>query len=82
LKIILEAKKGEITNRGISEISKLDRSNVSSYIHQELEKHSCVYLKRKTGKDKFWSVRPEIKWMLLNPGPTDVRQSLIKPYVK
>ena len=78
---ILETKKGEITNRSIADLSGLDRSNVSSYIHQELERHSCVYLKRKNGKDKFWSVRPEIRWMLLNPAPKDSRQGLIKPYI-
>jgi GTPase SAR1 family protein len=82
LKVILNAKKGEITNRGIAELAKVGRPNVSTYIHQELEKYSCVHLKRKNGKDKFWAVRPEIKWMLLNPAPSDIRQNSIKPYIK
>jgi DNA-binding transcriptional ArsR family regulator/GTPase SAR1 family protein len=66
LENILSAKKGEITNRAIAANTNTDRSNVSTYL-RDLERAGCVYLKRRDGKDKFWSVRPEIKWILLQP---------------
>ncbi len=54
----------EITNKAISDKLKIPRSNVSTYI-SDLQSAGCVYLRRKTGKDKFWSPEPKIKWFLL-----------------
>ena len=58
------AKREEITNKGLSDILNLPRSNISGYL-RDLEAAGCVYLRRKTGKDKFWSADPTMKWMLL-----------------
>lgn len=52
----------EITNRHISLLTKIARSNVSTYL-SDLEKAGCIYLRRKDGKDKYWSVDPKIKWI-------------------
>ncbi len=57
-------KRKEITNKGISDILKLPRSNISGYV-KSLKGSGCIYLRRKTGKDKFWCADPAIKWELL-----------------
>ena len=57
-------KKEEITNKSLADKLGIPRSNVSQYI-RDLERIGCVYLKRKTGKDKFWSADPSLKWALL-----------------
>ena len=63
--VLMEAVKfQEITNRNLSRNTKIARSNISTYLSQ-LEVHGCIYLRRKDGKDKYWSVDPKIKWMLL-----------------
>jgi len=31
----------------------------------DLESAVCVYIRRKNGKDKFWSADPLFKWALL-----------------
>ena len=54
----------EITNKGLSDLLNLPRSNISQYL-KELEETGYVYLRRKTGKDKFWSADPTLKWNLL-----------------
>ncbi len=54
----------EITNKSLSESLKMPRSNISSYI-KDLQHASCVYLRRKNGKDKYWSAEPKIRWSLL-----------------
>ena len=58
------AKRDEITNKGLSDILDLPRSNISQYL-RDLEQAGCIYLRRKTGKDKFWSADSAIKWQLL-----------------
>lgn len=57
-------KREEITNKSLSDLLNLPRSNISGYL-RDLEAAGCVYLRRKTGKDKFWSADPTMKWMLL-----------------
>lgn len=57
-------KHDEITNKSLSEKLKIERSNVSKYI-KELENAGCVFLRRKTGKDKFWKADSKIRWSLL-----------------
>lgn len=57
-------KREEITNKGLSDMLNLPRSNISGYL-RDLEAAGCVYLRRQTGKDKFWSADPTMKWMLL-----------------
>lgn len=57
-------KRDEITNKALSDKLGLPRSNISQYI-RDLERVGCVYLKRQTGKDKFWSADPTLKWELL-----------------
>lgn len=54
----------EVTNKVLSDKLKIPRSNISTYI-KDLETAGCVYLRRKTGKDKFWKADPKIKWSLL-----------------
>lgn len=54
----------EMTNKVLSDTFNLPKSNISQYL-KELEIAGCVYLRRKTGKDKFWSADPAIKWTLL-----------------
>lgn len=54
----------EITNKGLSDNLKIKRSNISTYI-SDLVNEGCVYLRRKNGKDKFWSADPKIRWYLL-----------------
>ncbi|MBI4981195.1 winged helix-turn-helix transcriptional regulator [Candidatus Woesearchaeota archaeon] len=58
----------EITNKALSDKLKIPRSNLSSYI-KDLESKGCVYLRRKNGKDKFWSTSSNIKWSLLEEAP-------------
>ncbi len=62
-------KRDEITNKSISEKLNMESSNVSTYI-KHLEATGCVYLRRKNGKDKFWSADPALKWALLKEKPT------------
>ncbi len=57
-------KKDEITNKGLSDNLEIPRSNISQYL-KDLEGAGCIYLRRKTGKDKYWSADPALKWMLL-----------------
>lgn len=78
VKQVLEliVKNGEITNKGIYNAMNIDKPNVSIYVHNLIDK-GLVYLKRKVGKDKFWSARPEIKWVLLK---TDKNQQLITKF--
>ncbi|MCL5106077.1 MAG: ArsR family transcriptional regulator [Candidatus Marsarchaeota archaeon] len=54
----------EITNKSIAENLKMSPSNISNYLHT-LEENGCVVVRRKNGKDKFWSVEPKLKWLLL-----------------
>ncbi|MBI4044621.1 MAG: hypothetical protein HY392_02850, partial [Candidatus Diapherotrites archaeon] len=76
--ILLEAvKHPEITNKRLSEITKTQRSNVSKYV-QLLETNGCLYLRRKDGKDKYWSVEPKLKWLLLEAG--DKKQKKLTHY--
>jgi len=79
LREILEHK--EITNKGISDNLGISRSNVSTYI-SDLKDMGCVYLKRKQGKDKFWSVTPRIKWFLLRPPPKEEGQKTVEYFFK
>ncbi|MCK4730554.1 MAG: MarR family transcriptional regulator [Candidatus Aenigmarchaeota archaeon] len=66
-KVLLEiVKYPEITNKSLSDILKIRRSNISSYI-KDLQSSGCVYLRRKTGKDKYWSAEPKMNWFLLKP---------------
>ena len=58
----------EITNKSLSDKLKIPRSNISTYV-KTLEVSGCVYLRRKNGKDKFWSAEPKIKWLLLKQEP-------------
>lgn len=55
----------EITNKALSDKLGIPRSNISSYI-QTLVREGCVYLRRKNGKDKYWSADPKIRWYLLS----------------
>ncbi len=68
-------KKEEITNKSLAEKLNLPSSNISQYI-RHLEATGCVYLRRKNGKDKFWSADPALKWTLLKEKPT-VQKSII-----
>jgi hypothetical protein len=63
--ILLEAVKyKEITNSELSRQTKTDKPNISKYI-KELENAGCLFLRRKNGRDKYWSVNPNLKWLLL-----------------
>jgi len=62
-------RRDEITNKGLSNKLRLPRSNISQYL-RDLEGAGCVHLRRKTGKDKFWSADPSLKWALLKEKPT------------
>ena len=63
--VLMEAvKHPEITNRHLSKQTGVARSNISTYIG-ELQRHGCIYLRRKDGKDKYWRVDPKIRWLLL-----------------
>lgn len=57
-------KQDEITIKSIAGNMGLKNSNVSTYV-KDLEANGCVYLKRKNGKDKFWSAEHKLKWMRL-----------------
>lgn len=54
----------EVTNKALASKLNIARSNTSTYI-RDLESRGCIYLRRKDGKDKYWSVEPKIKWLLL-----------------
>jgi len=58
----------EITNKSLADKLNMPRSNISTNI-KNLEQEGCVYLRRKNGKDKFWSAEPKIKWSLLEEDP-------------
>jgi len=60
----------EITNKHLSKATGIARPNISTYITQ-LQSNGCIYLRRKDGKDKYWSVEPRIKWLLLKPKDVD-----------
>jgi len=78
--ILLEAvKHNETTNRSMSKNLKIARSNVSSYV-RDLQNAGCLFLRRKDGKDKFWSVEPKIKWMLLQD-ETDKAQGDLTQFI-
>jgi len=62
-------KREEITNKGLSDLMDLPRSNISQYL-KDLDEAGYVYLRRKTGKDKFWSADPILKWSLLKEKKT------------
>lgn len=63
--VLLEiVKHKEITNKSLSDTLNIQRSNISQYL-KDLEKEGCIYLRRKNGKDKFWSAQHRIKWALL-----------------
>ncbi len=68
----------EITNRHISALTKIARSNVSTYL-RDLENEGCIYLRRKDGKDKYWSVDPKIKWIKFKANP-DLNQKRLEEY--
>ena len=57
-------KRNEITIKALVGIMGIEKSNLSHYI-RDLEGVGCVYLRRKTGKDKFWCADPIFKWSLL-----------------
>lgn len=61
-------RRDEITNKSLSKILDMDSSNVSHYM-KDLENAGCVYIRRKNGKDKFWSADPLLKWDLLKENP-------------
>ncbi len=61
----------EITNKALSDKLKIPRSNISTYI-KDLENAGCVYLRRKSGKDKFWKVDPKIRWLSLKESSQQV----------
>lgn len=72
--LLAAIKHNEVTNKQLAIDTKIARSNMSTYIKQ-LEETGCVYLRRKDGKDKYWSVEPKLKWILLKtPEPTDLKQ--------
>lgn len=54
----------EITNKALSALLILKSSNVSQYL-KELESAGCIFLRRKSGKDKLWSAEHRIRWALL-----------------
>ncbi len=63
--VLLEVvKHEEITNKSIAEKLDIARSNVSHYM-SSLESQGCVYVRRRNGKDKFWSAQPQMKWYVL-----------------
>lgn len=73
-------KHSEITNKRLSELTDTQRSNVSGYL-KTLESAGRIYLRRKDGKDKYWSVEPKLKWLLLEThGVDDVNQKTLLPY--
>jgi Cdc6-like AAA superfamily ATPase len=76
--VLMEAvKHKEITNRELSEVTKMARTNMSTYLKQ-LEAKGCIYLRRREGKDKYWSIDSKIKWLLLTEG--DINQRTITDY--
>ena len=68
----------EITNRHISQLTEIARSNVSTYLN-DLEKEGCIYLRRKNGKDKYWSVDPKIKWIKFKAN-VDINQTVLSEH--
>lgn len=54
----------EITNKTLSDKLGIPPSNTSQYL-KDLQNEGCIYLRRKNGKDKFWSAEHRIKWALL-----------------
>ncbi len=63
--VLLEVvKREEITNKGLSEILKMPASQVSTNTKDLLEK-GCIYVRRKSGRNKFWTADSILKWHLL-----------------
>ncbi len=62
--LLVSVEHDEITNRHLARLLGIARSNVSKYT-RELEQRGCMFVRRKDGKDKFWSVDPKIKWLTL-----------------
>ena len=58
------ANKEEITNKSLATGTNTAQSNISKYL-KHLQNLGYVEVKRKSGKDKFWTVAPKIKWVLL-----------------
>ncbi len=58
------ADKEEATNKSIASATNTAQSNVSKYL-KHLTALGYVEIKRRSGKDKFWSVAPKVKWILL-----------------
>lgn len=80
-KILLETiKYEEITNKQLSAITKIARPNVSVYIH-DLQTAGCLYLRRKDGKDKYWSADPKLKWLLLQENAEEEKQKKMEHYM-
>ncbi len=69
----------EITNKSIAEKLHIARSNVSLYTN-ELEDEGCIYIRRKDGKDKFWSAQPQMKWYLLKVDEERAKQRPLSEY--
>ena len=75
--VLLEIiKREEVTNKSIAENTKIARSNVSTYL-SDLEKQGCIYLRRKNGKDKFWTAQPQMKWYILKVNEARARQHVL-----
>jgi GTPase SAR1 family protein len=77
--LMVAVKYQEITNRQLNDLTKMARSNISTYT-SILERNGCMYVRRKDGKDKYWSVEPKIKWLLLES--PDPHQPILKAYTK
>ena len=80
-KILEEAvKHEEITNRHLSRTTNIARSNVSKYIG-DLQTAGCISLRRKDGKDKYWSVNPILRWLLLQENTEEDKQKKMREYL-
>lgn len=76
--VLIEAiKHPEVTNSELSKNTKIARTNISLYLKQ-LETKGCINLRRKEGKEKYWTIDPKIKWLLLTEG--DSGQKTITDY--
>lgn len=73
-RIILDeiVKHKEITNKALSDKLKIPRPHISGYM-KDLMNQGCVYLRRKNGKDKYWSADPKIRWSLLSDAKSPQR---------
>ncbi len=78
--VLLEVvKHDEITNKSISDKLHIARSNVSGYL-KDLEKEGCVHVRRKNGKDKFWSAQPQMKWYILKFDEDRAKQRSLREF--